>query len=353
MRKIFLGIGAGPIQTGIFVSGAWHGNFDRIVLSEVDPAIVAAIRRAGSITVNTAGVGFQSFDRVEVYNPTVLEDANKLKEVAAEAIAVNTALPSVDFYRFAAPYLAEGFAKSKHAKYVYTSENSTTAAEELRRTVGEFPDVYYLDTVIGKMSKVFNAADSDLPPLAPGSPKGHLVEVFNTIYSSSAAGIEDVGIEGLFPKPDLHPFEEAKLYGHNAVHFLLGVLAAEAGLCTMDEAAAHPELMAIAHNALIDECGAALCRKYAGVDDYFIPGNFRAWGEELLNRMVSPELADSVERIIRDPNRKLGWNDRLIGAIHLCFSQKIVPCNLLTAIIVLQNQVDWKNLTQKWSTEIA
>ena len=45
--KTFLGIGLGPIQTGIFVSGASKGNFDRIVVAEVDDTIREAIRAAG------------------------------------------------------------------------------------------------------------------------------------------------------------------------------------------------------------------------------------------------------------------------------------------------------------------
>ena len=55
MNRTFIGIGAGPIQTGIFVAGAFQGGFDRIVLAEVDPAVVSAVRESGSITVNTAG----------------------------------------------------------------------------------------------------------------------------------------------------------------------------------------------------------------------------------------------------------------------------------------------------------
>lgn len=38
MKKIFLGIGAGPIPTGIYVAGAAKGGFDRIVLADVDAA---------------------------------------------------------------------------------------------------------------------------------------------------------------------------------------------------------------------------------------------------------------------------------------------------------------------------
>ena len=55
MNRTFIGIGAGPIQTGIFVEGAFQGGFDRIVLAEVDSAVVSAVRESGSITVNTAG----------------------------------------------------------------------------------------------------------------------------------------------------------------------------------------------------------------------------------------------------------------------------------------------------------
>lgn len=346
MKKTFLGIGAGPIQTGIFVAGAWRGGFDRIVLAEVDPEIVRTVRAAGSITVNTAGQGSATYDRVEIYNPADAADAAQLEAVAAEALAVNTALPSPGFYRFAAPYLAPGFARSSGAKYVYASENSTEAAPELHKAVGTFPNIFYLDTVIGKMSKAFDADGGGMPPLAPGCPKGHLVESFNTIYTETAPGIETCTIDGLFPKADLDPFEEAKLYGHNAAHFVLGELAAEKGLETMDQAAAFPALMRTVRAALLDECGAALCRKFNGADDFFLPANYARFSDGLLARMVSPALADSVDRVIRDPERKLSWDDRLIGAIRLCLSQDIHPANLLQTARSIK--ADWQKITAEW-----
>jgi mannitol-1-phosphate/altronate dehydrogenase len=33
--------------------------------------------------------------------------------------------------------------------------------------------------------------------------------------------------------------------------------------------------------------------------------------------MVNPHLRDAVDRVIRDPQRKLGWDDRLIGTLRL------------------------------------
>jgi mannitol-1-phosphate/altronate dehydrogenase len=40
---------------------------------------------------------------------------------------------------------------------------------------------------------------------------------------------------------------------------------------------------------------------------------------------VSPFLYDSVDRIIRDPERKLGWDDRLCGIIRNALSAGVIP----------------------------
>lgn len=332
MSRIFLGIGAGPIQTGIYVAGASKGAFDKIVLADVDKTLVDAVRKSGTITVNTAyadSIGTDVYGNVEIYNPNVPEDLEILKKIASEALAINTALPSIAFYKYCAPWLAEAFANNPDGKrYVYTSENCTTAAEELRKLTGEFPNTFYLDTVIGKMSKIFLSTESELSELAPGYGKGHLVEEFNNIYTSDAPGIDGVGIQGLYPKKDIYPFEEAKLYGHNASHFLLGILAFEKGCKYMNEAVEYPEIMELTKKALLDECAIALCSKFKGVDEYFELENFRAWGVELVERMTNPCLSDSVERVIRDPERKLSWEDRVIGAIRVCLSQNVKPDTL-------------------------
>ena len=96
-KKIFLGIGAGPIQTGIFVAGAAAGGFERIVLADVDTALVEALRRYRSITVNTAGTDAVRSDRyapVEIYNPDQAADLAVLIETASQADVINTALPA-------------------------------------------------------------------------------------------------------------------------------------------------------------------------------------------------------------------------------------------------------------------
>ena len=133
------------------------------------------------------------------------------------------------------------------------------------------------------------------------------------------------GIDVFEEKHDLLPFEDAKLYGHNAAHALLGYLLREKGHVFMADAQEDPELVSFIRNALIHESGAALCVKYSGIDPLFKDAGFAAYAEDLIVRMLNPFLRDTVDRVTRDPRRKLGWNDRLIGTMRMAMAHGLKP----------------------------
>ena len=150
-------------------------------------------------------------------------------------------------------------------------------------------------------------------------------------------------------KPDLLPFEEAKLYGHNAIHALIGYLAARRGLTTMSDAAAHPDIMATARAAFLDESGAALIRKHAALGDpLFTPAGYAAYADDLLARMVRPTLNDLIARVTRDQVRKLGYDDRFFGTMRLALQYGIRPVHLAqgAAAAVLSLLEQWDSLAQ-------
>jgi mannitol-1-phosphate/altronate dehydrogenase len=41
--------------------------------------------------------------------------------------------------------------------------------------------------------------------------------------------------------------------------------------------------------------------------------------------MINPFLVDMIERVTRDTERKLGWNDRLVGTMRVALEQGIKP----------------------------
>ena len=50
--------------------------------------------------------------------------------------------------------------------------------------------------------------------------------------------------------------------------------------------------------------------------------------EDLLRRMANPFLNDRVERVTRDPLRKLGYDDRFFGTMRLALAAGVQPTNL-------------------------
>jgi mannitol-1-phosphate 5-dehydrogenase len=353
-RKTFVGIGFGAIQGGLFLYEAFRsGRFNRLVVAEVVPDVVAAVRRAqGCFRVNIAtrtGIQVQEVRGVEILNPTVPADARALVAALAEASEIATALPSVDFYQRGEPTVAALIAEAIRKKLtqnelppaiVYTAENHNHAAEILQQLCDQHLDeparaksrhsVQFLNTVIGKMSGVVTAPEEikaeGLSCLVEGSSRALLVEEFNRILITQMRlpGFQR-GIEVFIEKPDLLPFEEAKLYGHNAVHALMGYLAARKGYRFMSEAANDPALMKLARDAFLDESGAALIARHHGLDPLFTPAGYQAYADDLLERMTNPYLRDRTERVIRDTPRKLAWDDRLIGTMRLALDAGVTP----------------------------
>jgi mannitol-1-phosphate 5-dehydrogenase len=351
--KTFVGFGFGAIQAGLFLYEAFRaGRFRRLVVAEVDAQTVAALRQAGGryqLNVATAaGVEVHEIQGIEVYNPAVPEDAAALSLALAEASEICTAVPSVEFYFRGKPSIADWITEAIRRKLdqaqlpaaiVYTAENHNHAAEILQslcqQQLGSAWEqgrgrIQFLNTVIGKMSGVVPAEESaDGPPLAPmcpGFPRCLLVEEFNRILISRVL-LPDVtrGIPVFVEKDDLLPFEEAKLYGHNAVHALVGYLARIKGYPFISDAARDPELMQCAREAFLGESRPALIARHHGVDPLFTAEGYRAYAEELLVRMVNPYLRDRTERVVRDTPRKLAWNDRLIGTMRLALDANVTP----------------------------
>jgi hypothetical protein len=366
--KTFLGVGLGPIQTGIFLDGASRGGFDRMVIAEVDAALISSVRAAdGIIRISIAGqdaVTARTIRGIEIYSPANREEVTRLVHAASLADEVATALPSITSFQHL-DWLRQGFSQQpERQRLVYAAENHNHAAEELEKTVGGFPNTRYLNTVIGKMSCVLSADECTrrgLPTLTSTCYRGHLVEEFNRILIQSCDAIEERRVQGLTPKPELLPFEEAKLYGHNAAHLWLGLHAKERGLGFMHELGGEQALIEECRSMFLNEIGAALCAKWGGVDQLFTSKVFAGYADDLLVRMVNPLLQDPVTRVCRGLERKLSWDDRLVGAMRLALSQGIPPVRLGAgaAIAAVERwgsdagdvQAGLENLWGSWSNE--
>lgn len=354
-NRTYVGFGFGAIQAGLFLYEAYRaGTFGRLVVAEIVPEAVAELRKAGGMfDVNIAHADYiekAHIGPIEIINPRDDAECAVLIDALASAEEIGTAIPSVGFYAAdgvgSLHYtLAEGLRKKakewQPPAVVYTAENNNQAANILESLVMDVipPDerdgvkvrVRFLNTVIGKMSGVVvgapDIAAQQLVAITPEAKRAFLVEAFNRILISRISFPEpfERGLDVFEEKANLLPFEEAKLYGHNATHALAAYIGAARGVQYIADLRAVPGALAFLRAAFMEESGAALIRKYAGVDNLFTGAGYAAYVDDLLTRMTNPFLRDTVERVGRDPLRKLGWDDRLIGTMRLALSQGIAP----------------------------
>jgi mannitol-1-phosphate 5-dehydrogenase len=353
--RTYVGFGFGAIQAGLFLHEAFRsGAFRRLVVAEVLPEVVAAVRQAGGqYAVNIAHsdhVEHAKVGTIEIQDPAPAADRECLIDAIVEAEEIGTAIPSVAYYASEGPgslhrILAQGLRRKATRRgpraVIYTAENHNQAAEILEsKVMEEIPGaereavhsrVRFLNTVIGKMSGVISDPEEiraqQLASITPGEERAFLVEAFNRILISKIRFEEAFrrGIGVFEEKEDLLPFEEAKLYGHNATHALAAYLGAIRGVEHIADLRAIPGILSFLRAAFTEESGEALVRKNAGVDPLFTPEGYADYADDLLERMTNPYLRDTVERVGRDPRRKLGWDDRLIGTMRVALRQGVEP----------------------------
>ncbi len=363
-KKTFLGFGLGAVQSGLMLFEAYKSNnFSRFVILEVNVDLVREIRSNHcTITINTAtknGIIKSVISGFEIYNPTDWKDQVSIASAIHEADEMATAIPSTDFYDQGDNSLARLLAHNvnrRKPQIIYASENNNYAAEILLDKIKAYADTGTLsqfqtiNTVIGKMGGVIQdemtVKELGLERMTPESKTAVLVEEFNHIIISKIR-LQNYqrGIEVFQEKEDLLPFEEAKLFGHNAVHSMLGFFAALRGYTFMSEIRNDPKLYEYGVRAFMDESGAFLLHKYKDFgDSLFTRDGFTYYATDLLERMTNPYLRDEVQRICRDPLRKLDYDDRFFGTIRGALQHGVRPTILPKAVLgaicyIIENKV--------------
>ena len=113
-------------------------------------------------------------------------------------------------------------------------------------------------------------------------------------------------IPGMELTDNLMAFVERKLFTLNTGHAITAYLGKLAGHQTIRDAILDEKIRAVVQGAM-EESGAVLIKRYA-----FDPQKHAAYIQKILGRFENPYLKDDVERVGRQPLRKLSAGDRLI-----------------------------------------
>jgi mannitol-1-phosphate 5-dehydrogenase len=117
--------------------------------------------------------------------------------------------------------------------------------------------------------------------------------------------------------------EHRKLFCHNCGHALCAYAGYAYGHALIADAIADPNVRGLVEAGLA-ETGQALIAEHG-----FEPSEHQAHIDDLLRRFGNRALSDTVARVGRDPIRKLGRRDRLIGAALFCLDHGVDPLHIL------------------------
>lgn len=297
--------GAGNIGRG-FVGLLLHEGGYEVVFSDVADALVDAINAADSYTVIEAGPG--GADRV-VTGFRALNSRENPEAVAAEiasADVVTTAVgPTV--LRFVAPLIAQGLSqRSADASplAVMACENAIGATDLLRAEVEKLVSAEVLDR--GRF------ANTAVDRIVPAPQEGHGIDVtvepyFEWAIEAAPFGDARPHLPGAHFVNDLAPYIERKLFTVNTGHAATAYFGAQQGITRISDALADPAI-ARKVEAALEETSAMLSAVH-GLDAAELTG-YRA---TILERFRNPELPDTVQRVGRQPLRKLSRTERFIG----------------------------------------
>ncbi len=249
-------------------------------------------------------------------------------DLAATAVGV-AALPKV------APLIAAGVAKrfqdpAAPPLNLIVCENLIGAGPYLREQVRQHLDpafhealdarVGFVEASIGRMVPIMTEKEKAEDPLLI------CVEAYCEL-PVDANGFKGPipPLKNMQPHPNFEAYVERKLFVHNAGHAATAYLGYLRGQEYIWQAIADETVRREA-DAAIAETRAGLAAKH-GLD----PGALEAHWQDLVRRFQNKALGDQVARVAKDPLRKLGPNDRLIGAGLMCLEQNIEPVHVAFA----------------------
>ncbi len=333
MKPKAVHFGAGNIGRG-FLGQLYFESGYHTVFVDVVPELVEALNARGEYVVHIAD---ERPETVEIRDVSAIhgEDTETVADAVASAVIASTAVGVNNLSRVA-PALAAGiekrFAQSDAPPLnIIACENMLGAEQYLRdETRAYLPQalhplledrVGFVEASIGRMVPVTQHQGMGDDVLAVS------VEAYCELPVDAAGFRGPIPqVAHMQPRDKFEAYVERKLYIHNAGHAATAYIGHVKGYDFIWEAISDAAIRAEVEGALAESKAALVARH--GLD----PDELQGYIDDLIRRFHNKALGDQVVRVAKDPLRKLGPQDRLIGAANLCLEYGVEPVHLAFAV---------------------
>ena len=316
--KKFIMYGAGNIGRG-FIGQLFSNAGYQVGFIDVNKEIISRLNQDKEYPVNV--VTSKGNEEQIVKNVYGIDgtDAELVANEIASADMMATAV-GVNILKFIAKPLALGlkkrFENNAPLFNIIICENLIAVDEYLKglikEQIPEYADridkeIGFVEASIGRMVPVVTE-DKKM-----GNPLRVYVEPYNILPVDKDAFKGEIPvINKLYPFASFNLFIQRKLFMHNMSHATTAYLGNLRGYEYVWRAIQDFDIKYVAYRALIESAKAISLEN--NVEIKMLTDH----ADDLLYRFGNTALGDTVERVGKDTKRKLGGNDRLIGALKLC-----------------------------------
>ncbi len=334
-KNIAVQFGAGNIGRGLMGHLFWQAGLETVFANR-NASHADRLNRRGSYPLRILDAYSQSVRELTIGRFRVLSthQSSEIADAIAQARVAATAVGVANLGSIA-PLLAQGlcrrFERQAGPLDVYLCENTLNAAEQLARAVMGLLDgpvlawaeanVGFVGTCLAGIVGGDGARSPDDDPLLV------IADAHRDVpYDGLAARAGDPAIQGFLPVGNFRAEVERKIFTNNVGHAALAYLGYLRGHTYVYETF-DDDFVRSAFDGALDETTEALLRRYPADLDRREHIEFR---KDVRIRFGNPLLGDTVARVARDPIRKLGREDRIVGAAELCRSEGVWPDHIAT-----------------------
>lgn len=325
-----LHFGAGNIGRG-FIGKLLADAGIQLTFADVNQVVLDALNARHEYPVHVVGEQAQ----VEIVKGVnaVNSTSDDIITLIAEVDIVTTAVGPQILERIAGG-IAKGLAKRSdngnvRPLNIIACENMVRGTTQLKgHVMNALPEQYHA-WVEANVGFVDSAVDRIVPPSEAGTtdPLEVTVETFSEWIVDQTQFKGDLpAIPGMELTDNLMAFVERKLFTLNTGHAITAYLGQLAGHKTIRDAILDEKVRAVVKGAM-EESGAVLIKRYD-----FDAEKHAAYIQKILGRFENPYLKDDVDRVGRQPLRKLSAGDRLIKPTLGTLEYNLPHANLVTGI---------------------
>lgn len=325
--------GAGNIGRGFIGKLLSDAGF-AVTFADVDDELVELLNALNTYNVKVMGAqcSSETVSSVNAINSNSEELIKFINEVELITTAVGPTVLAI-IAKTIATALQYRFEQGNSAPLnIIACENMIRGSSFLKQEVYKYLDDQYHAQADQLVGFVDSAVDRIVPPSESSSPLQVTVEEFSEWIVDEQQFKGDIpNIEGMQKTDNLMAYIERKLFTLNTGHIITAYLGALAGHKTIKDAIDDPVICSQVREAML-ESGEVLIKRYQ-----FDRASHNAYIEKIISRFANPYLHDEIDRVGRQPIRKLGENDRLIkpllGTIEYATSNEVLLKGIAAAFL--------------------